>query len=117
MSHDTCHVSHVTCHMSNVICHMSQFILFYLFLILDTVVKLSGGGSVINGAYPVYFLGDNGKNWILEWGKISKFDILFSPEKYINMGAQYNQKMENCNIWGVCFLIKVDFVNFFMEKS
>ena len=26
------------------------------FFLLDKVVKLVGGGSVINGAYPVYFL-------------------------------------------------------------
>ena len=38
----TCHVSHVTCCMSNVP--------FYLFFSLDKVVKLVGGGSVINGA-------------------------------------------------------------------
>ena len=37
----TCHVSHVTCHM----CH--------------NILNLVGGGSVINGAYPIYFVGIN----------------------------------------------------------
>ena len=57
VSHVTCHVSHVTCHVSTVI------LFFYIFLDkkkknnlhknLDKVVELVGGGSVINGAYPV----------------------------------------------------------------
>ena len=41
-----CHMSYVTCHVSHVMCHMSH-------LVLDKVVELVGGGSVINGAYPV----------------------------------------------------------------
>ena len=40
----TFHVSHVTCHMSCVTCHI-----FFFY----NVVKLIGGGFVINGAYPV----------------------------------------------------------------
>ena len=40
------------CHMSGVTGQVSHF-LFYFFL--DKVVKLVGGGSVINGAYPVQF--------------------------------------------------------------
>jgi hypothetical protein len=48
-SHVTCHVSHVTCHVTRDTCHMS--LIFSSFL--DKVVKLTGGGSVINGAYPV----------------------------------------------------------------
>ena len=40
-----CHVSHaVTCHVSHV-----------TFLFSDKVVKLIGVGSLINGAYPVWF--------------------------------------------------------------
>ena len=49
MSHVTCHMSHVTCHMSHVTCHMSHVTCNFL---LDIVLKLVGGGSVINGAYP-----------------------------------------------------------------
>ena len=45
VSHVTCHVPCVTCHMSRVTRHMSQF----FFLFSDKVVKLIGGGSVING--------------------------------------------------------------------
>ena len=41
--HVMCHVSHVTCHVSHVTCH-NFFLLFS-----DKVVKLIGGGSVING--------------------------------------------------------------------
>ena len=40
-----CHVSHVTCHMSHV-----TYIYFFFFFY--KVVKLVGGGSVINGATP-----------------------------------------------------------------
>ena len=40
----TCHMSHVTCHVSHV-----TFSYFFFY----KVVKLVGGGSVINGAYPV----------------------------------------------------------------
>ena len=46
MSHVMCHVSHVT---------FFFFLSFFILLFLDKVVKLVGGGSVINGAYPVYF--------------------------------------------------------------
>ena len=43
-------VSHVTCLVSRIKCHMSSSF-------LDKVVKLIGGGSVINdGAYPVQFI-------------------------------------------------------------
>ena len=58
--HVTCHVSHVTFHMSHFTCqvscaswHMSHVtcsLLFYLFFV--KVVKLIGGGSVINRNRP-----------------------------------------------------------------
>ena len=67
-----CHVSHVTCHMSHVTCHLSRLTFHMIFFILfcsekkiekkshlnifDKMVELVGGGSVINGAYPVLFL-------------------------------------------------------------
>ena len=50
MSHVMCHMSHVTCRMSRVACHI--FFFFYS----AKVVKLIDGESVINGAYPVFFL-------------------------------------------------------------
>ena len=62
-----CHMSCVTCHLSSVMCHMSRvtYHLSHFFIQkkliklslrkLDEGVKLVGGGSVINGAYPVYF--------------------------------------------------------------
>ena len=62
MSRVTCHVSRVTCHMSKKKNNYILFIYFiYLFIFLrkkklDKVVELVGGGSVINGAYPVYFI-------------------------------------------------------------
>ena len=46
MSHFTCHMLHVTCHMSGVLCHQ-----FIFYMVVEPVV----GGSVINGAYPIYF--------------------------------------------------------------
>ena len=45
------HVSHVTCHVSCVTCHMSHVMCNFSFL--DKTVEPVGGGSVINGAYPV----------------------------------------------------------------
>ena len=59
-----CHVSHVTCHLSPVVCNFFLHLIIiqkkyikniYIMLqkILDKVVELVGGGSVINGAYPV----------------------------------------------------------------
>ena len=54
------HVSPVTSHLSPVTCHMSKCSLkkklFYLLKKLDKVEELVGGGSVINGAYPVQFI-------------------------------------------------------------
>ena len=78
----TCHVSHVTCHfltipkpyhhvscvpyhMSDVTFHLSlvmyhisgvTYHTFFLLFFFQKVVELVGGGSVINGAYPVQFL-------------------------------------------------------------
>ena len=51
VSHVMYHMSHVTRHMSRVTCHMSQFFLLFLSS-LEKVVKLVGGGFVINGATP-----------------------------------------------------------------
>ena len=45
-----CQVSHVRYHMSGVTCQVSHVTYFYFFY---KVVELVGGGSVINGAYPV----------------------------------------------------------------
>ena len=56
MSCVTCPVSRVTCHVSRVMCHMSQFFYFILFFFcFEKVLKIIGGGSVINGAYPIKF--------------------------------------------------------------
>ena len=42
--------------MSRVMCHMSHVMsCFFSSSFLDKMVKLNGGGSVINGAYPVKF--------------------------------------------------------------
>ena len=60
MSCVTCHMSCVTCHVSPVTCQNFFFLHFYNQKIknkkpekMDRVVELVGGGSVINGAYPV----------------------------------------------------------------
>ena len=52
-----CHVSRVTCHKSRVTCHVSHVTchIFSSSFFSDKVVKPIGGGSVINGAYPIYF--------------------------------------------------------------
>ena len=54
------HVSHVRCQVSGLRCQVSdvRHHLFYLFfsnIFLEKVVRLVGGGSVINAAYPVQF--------------------------------------------------------------
>ena len=61
LSHTICHVSRVMCHVSCVLCHVSPVTYFFLFKKgkksgqqkFDKVVELVGGGSIINGAYPV----------------------------------------------------------------
>ena len=69
-SHTLSHVSRVTYHVSRVTCHLSHVQkIFYIFFYkkkkkkiyfnhqkkIDKVVELVGEGSVINGAYPVWF--------------------------------------------------------------
>ena len=58
MSRVTCHVSRVTCHLALVIFFIFCFLFYFFFSqnFLDKVVELVGGGGVINGAYPVYFI-------------------------------------------------------------
>ena len=64
VSHVRCQVSGVTCHLSSVTCHLSfKFFIRFQFQFffnptntMDKVVELAGGGSVINRAYPVWFL-------------------------------------------------------------
>ena len=48
----TCHVSPVTCHLSRVRLHKKKIYIY----ILKKILKLVGGGSVINGLYPVFIL-------------------------------------------------------------
>ena len=50
MSHVRYHVSDYRCYMSDVMCHVSDVGSIFF---KDKVVELVGGGSVINGAYPV----------------------------------------------------------------
>ena len=50
-----CHVSHITCHMSHVVCHMSHVVFLYIYIFYK-VVRLVGGGSVINRATLSIFL-------------------------------------------------------------
>ena len=51
VSHVICHVSDVECHVSDVTCHVSDVTKKNY-----KVVERVGGGSVINGAFPIYFL-------------------------------------------------------------
>ena len=60
ISYVTCHVSLVSCQVSGVTCHMLRIIIIiYFLLFLDKVLKLVGGGSVINRAYFVQFIYQN----------------------------------------------------------
>jgi hypothetical protein len=49
------YVSYVMCRMSNFFFFFFTFLILFFFIvkIFDKVVELVGGGSVINGAYPV----------------------------------------------------------------
>ena len=52
------HVSHITSHMLHVRCHVSHITFdmsFFPSPFFRQMVELFGGGSVINGAYPVQF--------------------------------------------------------------
>ena len=49
--------------------------LFYPLKKLDKVVELVGGGSVINGAYPVYFFTDCYKTCVFEFLTVSKYNF------------------------------------------
>ena len=56
-----CHVSHVTCHLSPVTSQKIFFLMLFLKNYPSKQIGQSGGasgagGSVINGAYPVYFI-------------------------------------------------------------
>ena len=57
MSHVMCHASCVMYHMPHVMGHVSHvtchIIYKYLYFMLDKLVELFGGGSVINKAYPI----------------------------------------------------------------
>ena len=55
VSRVTCHVSRVTCHVSHVTCHLSHVICHDVFF-FGKGLELVGGGSIINGAYPVSFM-------------------------------------------------------------
>ena len=50
----TCHMSHVMCHMSSVRWQVSGVKCHSFLVCVDKMVELVGGGSLINGAYPVY---------------------------------------------------------------
>ena len=84
VSHVTCHVSHVTSYMSCVMCPMSPF------FFVDKVVKLIGGRSVINGAYPVLFQNILASKYatigtMSKWGGLKVGEILFwqCPKIYL----------------------------------
>ena len=49
-----CHMSRAMCHLSRVTCHMSHIIFFFKCNLssFEKVVKLVGGGFVINGPTP-----------------------------------------------------------------
>ena len=98
MSHVICCVSYVTCHMSHV----------RFFLVVDLV----GGGSVINGAYPVYFIYSNPLQLeMMAQLFLSSYNCLL-PQKYsmwnlVMIVGTYVKSSEVCvdtceNVWGLC---------------
>ena len=84
MSRVTCHISHVTCHVSHVRCHMYFFFYLLLFFVFfsNKVVKIIGGGSVIHGAYPVYFFVSHLKYRL-------RFMFYQLPNRHISMKTDY----------------------------
>ena len=74
MSHITCPVSRVMCHMIRVTCHMSCVTCNLVLFIFYKVLKLIGGGSVVNGAYPSSF---QVKAMLLQ-----KFEVVVSANNY-----------------------------------
>ena len=76
-----CHMSRVRCHMSHVTCHLSHvtYIFFY------KVVKLVGGGSVIDGATPSSLYIQPNIRWLItfSWGV-----NLAGAGRYINGATQ-----------------------------
>ena len=56
-----------------------------------------------------------GKHGFFNGGKTEKISSNFWPDKLTNIGPESTKKMRNSNIWRVCFLRKVNFVNIFMR--
>ena len=63
------------------------------------------------------FLVIMGKQGFYNGKKYENFEIQFLARIIYQCGSTVYQKMQNCNMWGVCFLRKVDIVHTFMRKS
>ena len=58
-----------------------------------------------------------GKQGFYNGKKYDNFEISFLARITYQCGSTVYQKMQNCNMWGVCFLRKVDIVHIFIRKS
>ena len=97
--HVTCNVSHITGHVSHVMCHMSDFLNYFFW---DIMVKLIGGGSVFNGAYPTQF----------EINTPIKRRLMISPK--IFQSSKYKRNMERLYIY---ILLRGVHCSFFLSSS
>ena len=125
-SHTMCYVSCAMCHVSRVTSQKKVFTCIYLYfvyyiyiflLFVDKVVELVGGGSVINGAYPVYF----------QIFSCNICDIKHKPSLYALKTRFDSQKLKlarcsgevgrpvlschrtsNCDVWKITWNIKSD---------
>ena len=58
------------------------------------------------------------KHGFYNGGKVNFFEIPFLANFFlINIGLEYTKRCGIATFGGVCFLIKVDFVNIFIRKS
>ena len=97
----SCHKSHVSvmCHKSRATCHMSRVTcqMFFFVFLLFKVVKLIGGGSVINGAYPFYFFYNGNINFF----KVNKPGGLWQSGKYFFVKTQLEAFFCKDTLWGI----------------
>ena len=76
-----CHKSCASCHWSRVMCHILSFLIW---IWIYKLVKLVGGGSVINGSTPSSF------SWLILWKNkhdIEKKTHLWKKHFWCSLGA------------------------------
>ena len=70
-----------------------------------------------NGQVNDFSMFIKGKHGFYNGEKNEKFEIPFLARKIYQYWSRVYQKVQNSNIFGVCFLRTVHFVNIFMRSS